>query len=183
VQEDQVRRAIDRLRADPTLVVTLTHALGSGDVVTAQARANPSRDDASALAGQLRQRKFDLQKRQVELSATLRVALASQNPALADQSLQDLQQTATQLAETEEALDDMLGLLRRGADRQADRRSRAAALELGAYRLQTIEQRFRDSGIKDVESRLTVGRAAAKPPEGGGEQGSIEIKFDRRAKQ
>ncbi len=181
-QDEQIKQMIERLRKDPTLEIALIHSLGSGDYVLSQQRANPSREDAEGLGRQLRQRKFDLQKQRVELAATLRVALASQSKTLADQALERLQSVSSELMDTEESLDDMLGLLRPGAARQADRRSKAAAIELGQYRLATIQERFLRSNVKDIAKRVTAGRPTASL-DNAPELGQVEIKFARRAKQ
>ncbi len=181
-QETQIKQMIERLKQDETLQIALTHSLGTADMVLSDQRANPSREDAEAIASRLRERKFDLQKRRVALSSTLRIAMASQNKPLADQTLTDLQRVSTELAETEEGLDDMLGLLRPGAQRYADRRAKASAIELGLYRLETVKARFLESNVKDIANRVAIARPNAKL-ENAPEQGQVEIKFARRAKQ
>jgi hypothetical protein len=181
-QESQIKQMIERLKQDPTLQITLNHTLGTADAELSNQRANPSQDDARAIAERLRQRKFDLQRQQVELSSTLRVALASQNKVLADESLASLKSVSANLAYTEESLDDMLGILRRGSARYADRRAKTASLELAKWRLEAIQDRFLSSDVKDIADRIAVARPTASL-ENAPEQGLVEIKFARRAKQ
>jgi hypothetical protein len=181
-QEEKIEAIIRRLKKDDTLQIALEHRLSTGDFELASQRANPARADAKALAESLRQRKFELQKQRVELSSKLRIALASQNQQLADQTLQQIQSVSKDLAQTEEGLDDMLGLMRPGADRYTERRAKGAAIELAQWRLGAIRERFLDSDVKDIASKVGGPRPNANldnPPE----QSEVVITFGRRAKE
>lgn len=181
-QEETIEQMVERLKKDDTLQIALEHRLSTGDFELANQRANPTGTDAKALAENLRQRKFDLQKRQVELSSKLRVALASQNQQLADQTLQQIQSVSKDLAQTEEGLDDMLGLFRAGAERYTDRRAKQAAIELAQWRLDAIREQFLDSDVMDIAARIGGPRPDAKL-DNAPEQSEVVITFGRRAKE
>lgn len=181
-QRQVLQELAQRLRKEETLQAQIIHTLGSGDVVLAGQRASPKRDEARELGQRLRQQKFDLQRKRIELSSTLRVAMASQNQALTDQTLNDLQQVSSQLASTELALDDMLSLLRPGAQRTLDRRARQAAIDLGQYRLEAVQEPLKSLQIKNFDTRVTVPRPNAKVVEGV-ERGSVTIVLTRQAKK
>jgi len=132
------------MKSEDELQLQLVHNLSTGDEVLAEQRANPSVEMAGQIAQQLRSKKFDLQKQSLELSSTLKVALASQNKALADSTLAELQQVATQIAQNDSALDETLNMLRPGADKQYDRRTKLTSIELGKTRLESIRSILRD---------------------------------------
>jgi hypothetical protein len=169
---------IERLRRDRTLDVTLSHELGGGDVARAMTRANPPPDEAAALAAQLRQRKGDLLARRARLGPTARAMVLS-DPAPgggggggdpAGEAVVQLRDLDAQLAATEDALDRVYDLLRPGADRQAERRTRLASLELARQRLDAIKQLIVAAGVPDAENRVRISapQFVAAPGDGGG---------------
>src|SRR6185437_1913576 len=120
------------------------------DIDRARQRSNPGRGDSLAIAQWLRQRKFDLQSRQALLSSQLRAAIAAQNRTQSDDLLEALQATCIELKETEEGLDQVLALVGPGADRQSDRRTKAAALVLANLRLRSVQEYILSSNVKSI---------------------------------
>ena len=61
-------------------------------------------------------------------------------------------------------MDRVYDLLRPGADRQADRRTRAAALDIGRQRLDVVRtalmQASAAAGVRDADQRVRVVRAS-----------------------
>lgn len=181
-QIEKIDQITDRLRKDPTLQIALEHRLSSSDYELVNRRANPDPVDASALAIRLREQKQDLQKRLVELSTQFRLALAAQDQEWAAQLQGQLQSVTEQLSRTEDALDDAFELIRPGADRVSERRAKSAALELARWRISAIRQRILDSGIRQIEDRVSGPRPTANIDDHS-EQGQVIISFGRRAKQ
>ena len=55
------------------------------------------------------------------------------------------------MAQNDDALDRLYGLLRPGADRQAARRTRGACLEYGKERLDAVKQALTAAGLTDMD--------------------------------
>ncbi|GEM_PF-6803911 len=130
----------ERARRDSSVQLVLRHELSEADRLLAEARANPSPEDAMDMIRTLRSRKQDLLAQEDVQSVTVRTRLASLSEAAAQGDLQDLQASWRQLAAVESSLDQLLDLQRPGADRQAGRRARAMALEIAQARLDAVQQ-------------------------------------------
>ncbi len=181
-QQAAIDALLKRMDEDDTLEVTLQHAIGKKDFALTQQRVNPLADDSLALAARLRQRRNDLLQQFAERSSRMRVAMASQNPAMATAALDALRTTSVELKQTEDGLDQILELLRAGADRQADRRTKAAALVLGDLRLQAVQQALLNTKLKGISDRVRKGTATLKAAEGD-DSGRVTLALVRRAKQ
>jgi hypothetical protein len=72
--------------------------------------------------------------------------------------------------------------MRPGADRYADRRAKAAAIELAQWRIGAIRERFVDSDVKDIAARIGGARPNANL-DNAPEQSEVVITFGRRAKE
>ena len=59
------------------------------------------------------------------------------------------------IAQTENAMDQLYDMLRPGADRQANRRTRAAAMEVGKRRLAAVKDALVSAGIAEQRVRQT----------------------------
>jgi len=179
-QLKQVQDVVARMKKDPTLVVTLQHTLGSGDITLAQQRVNPLKQDTTQLAEQYRQRKFMLQRRLAVQNGQARVALAGGGDASG--TLEALRATSVQLKETEDALDQVLELLRPGADRQAERRTKQAAILLGDLRLNAVQAALLGSGLPNIEQRVNKASSRFSLDEAGG-PGHVTMALVRQAKK
>lgn len=162
-QRATLDQLLNRLGRDSTLEVTIQQTLAPDDIDRARQRSNPGRGESLAIAQWLRQRKFDLQSRQALLSSQLRAAIAAQNPAQTDNLLEALQATCIELKETEEGLDQVLALVGPGADRQSDRRTKAAALVLANLRLRSVQEYILSSNVKLISHRLRKSNATYNP--------------------
>lgn len=162
-QRVTLNQLLDRLRRDPTLEVTIQQTLASDDIDRARLRSNPERGDSLAIAQWLRQRKFDLQSRQQSLSSQLRAAIAAQSRSQSDDLLEALRATCIELKETEEGLDQVLALVGPGADRQSERRTKAAALVLANLRLRSVQEYILSSNVKSISQRLRKSNATYNP--------------------
>ena len=155
IQRSDLDALVRRMQKDRTLQVTLRHEIGDGDVVLAAARANPPQDQCFAMAAQLRQRKAELLASRPAVAAAARAQLLAQ-PQSAEDPLLALRNLDRQIGAAEEGLDRLYELLRPGADRQADRRTRAACLQLAEQRLAMLNQMLASSGIPDANQRVHV---------------------------
>ena len=161
-----LNQLLERLRRDPTLEVTIQQTLAPDDIDRVRQRSNPDRGDSLALAQSLRQRKLDLQLQQARLSSEVRAGIASQNAVLTDNSLETLRAVSIELKETEDSLDQVFALLGPGADRQTDRRTKAAAILLADLRLRSVQQYLLSStNVQAISKRVRKANAAYNPDE------------------
>jgi hypothetical protein len=154
---------VQRMVKEPNLQLTIAHEFGSGDFQTVAARANPSAVEAAGLAYRLRARKLELSRLRAEVSGQAEAQLGTFDEVSAAPTLERLRAIDRDLAVTETALDRTYDLLRPGADRQADRRTRAAALEIASQRLDAVRAMFRSAGVADVENRIKLLHPAITP--------------------
>ena len=86
------------------------------------------------------------------------------------------------LAATEDALDRVYDMLRPGADRQAARRGRKAALAIAQARLNSIRAVFAASGFASLDERVHLTRPQFNPADGAAD-GNAEITVTVKKKQ
>ncbi len=155
---EQIKLALlaQRMIKEPALSLTIAHQFGSQDARTVAARANPSADEAKGLAYRLRARKLELSRLRSEVSGEAEAQLGTFDEASAAPTLLRLRAIDRDLAVTEIALDRTYDMLRPGADRQADRRTRAAALEIASQRLDAVRTMLRSAGVADVDARVKL---------------------------
>lgn len=154
---------VRQLREDPTAEVMVRHALGTGDVSLVSERVNPPPADAAALGQRLRTRKAELLRLRQDVSARARGQLIAGNDAAAG-SLASLRSIDVEIASTDDALDRLYALVRPGADRQADRRTRAACVELAKSRIDDIRENLAGSGAPKAADRVHVAPARFDAP-------------------
>lgn len=154
---------LEEAARNKNMVVDIQHQLGSDEVQLSIRRANPSPQQAAALASQLRQQRAELlSRRDVALAAAVAHAsglatLANEDPVLTLRSVQ------SELASVEQSFDFVFDLLRPGADRDASRRARAAALSLANARLQSVRSLVETVTGKAAAERVRVGVARFNP--------------------
>lgn len=154
----QLAPLLERLRDDEEIALTLRHELGRDDLAIAAIRVNPSRADCLDLFGRLRQRRLELLERRARLAAQTRAAHATGDRLDAVAGRERLSSVDTQLGETERALDDVLELLRPGAERQATRRTRDACIAIGKARLRVVREALLLDPAPDLEDRIQIVR-------------------------
>jgi hypothetical protein len=86
-------------------------------------------------------------------------------PHSAEEPLAAVRALDRQLGATEDALDRLYELIRPGADRQAERRTRAACLQLAEQRLAILNEMLASSGIPDAAQRVRRNVARRNVPE------------------
>jgi hypothetical protein len=145
-----------KMKDDPSLVVTVRHQLGSGDVTKAAERANPSKQQCDSLQEQLRTRKVALLNLRADTAGTAEAELMSKGAAAAEPTLRQLRAIDRDLAGVEDSLDEVCDLLRPGAEKRAQSRTRAAALQIAAVRLAEVKNVLLDAGLPDMKDRVKV---------------------------
>jgi hypothetical protein len=106
------------------------------------------------LAYRLRQKKLDLLAARAEAAGQARGELAAGATVNAfgdEPSVARLRAIDRELAKTEDALDRVYDMLRPGAERQTDRRTRAACIDFGQERLDAVQRAL----IEAVQSGAT----------------------------
>lgn len=146
----------EEARRDPNLRMVIVHELGAADLALAELRANPSPEQARRLVDQLqRQRQALLARRAQALQAARASAMGvssgdSQDPW---QAYRDL---LAELALVEESLDTLYELQRPGAERQAPRRTRAAAIEIARARLDAVRNQLIEQAGERTAERVQI---------------------------
>lgn len=154
---DKLKAIIERARRDRSVQVVLRHELSEADQVLAEARANPSPEDAADMVRTFRGRKQELLAQQEVQAVTLRTRLAAVPEQQMGDDLRGLRALQQQLDSVESALDQLLDLQRPGADRQSGRRARAMALTMGQARIDAVRQVI-------AEASRVAERTTAAPP-------------------
>lgn len=157
---------VDAMRADPALRVVVQHQLGGGDIDQAARLANPDPARAEELVTRLRDRKAALRREWGERAALTRAQYAVGSTDLAEAGTAHLRELDAEIVATEAALDRVFDLLRPGAERRREQRTRAAALALAELRLERIRAAILRRGGRDLEPRLDFRRPRFVPAEG-----------------
>lgn len=176
-----IQLAIKRMKDDGRVQVIIDQKIGAGDLSLAWQRANPSPEQVRQIAEQLRLQKFQLLNRRTDLQGQIRAQLAFGSEGTADR-LAELHQLDRELSATESALDRTYELMRPGADRQALRRARAAALEIAQQRLDLVTQQLISSNVPDAKERVKVTNLRFEPPADRTSPGEVTIRFIARGK-
>jgi hypothetical protein len=146
-QSAQLAPLLQKLHDDPALTVTLRHTLGGGDIRLAGVRANPTPEQSTALEAALRSRKQQLLQERADTAGQARAKLVSLGSIAAEPTLQHLRSIDRELESTEDSLDQIGELLKPGADRLTERRTRSAALQIASDRLSAIQSAILSTGI------------------------------------
>jgi hypothetical protein len=158
--ESQRRLAavLARAKRDKNVRVVIEHELGQDDVDVAAGRANPPAQQVAALAERLRERRRDMLRRRDELLVQARTAALSPGTGSASEgSLEAYRRLNVDLANLEDALDRLYDLQRPGAERQADRRTRSAAVGLADARLELVRLSVQSICGAAATDRVRVG--------------------------
>ncbi|MEM7515691.1 MAG: hypothetical protein AAF368_02035, partial [Planctomycetota bacterium] len=165
----ETEELVAMLRRDETIQLTVTHAFSEADRAHAARLANPSSKEARELTQRLRTRKQALIAERDDLALEARSLLAVGRSEEAETAATQVRAIDTDLSVTETALDEILQLLRPGAERRADRRTRRFGLELANLRLADVRRRLEALPVRSIAGRLTVRRPRWDDAVGDGE--------------
>lgn len=130
------------LAGNRSLELVLRHELGPGDREQAEQRANPPLDECRELVVRGRQRKAELLRARSEATTRARALLAVGDRE-AKRACEALQALDRELAAVEQRLDRVLDVERTQSERQADKRTRVAALDIAGDRLDAVAAQLR----------------------------------------
>ncbi|HEY2586057.1 MAG TPA: DUF748 domain-containing protein, partial [Tepidisphaeraceae bacterium] len=150
----RIAAAIEKLRRDDKLEVTIRQQLTAADVTLASARANPPPDEVLRLAGRLRARRSELLSLRAQLQGRGLVTLVAAGGGSASPDLERLRAVEQELAGIEDGLDRLYELLRPGADRLSGRRARRAALQIAQAREDAVRAALLASGLPRIADRV-----------------------------
>ena len=153
-QMQRLQKIVEKLRDDRLAQVQLKPELSESDVSLAGERANPNPQDAMDMIRSLRAQKSELMEQRREMAVQLRTQLAAEPEAGLQNELGRLRQMDRQILSTEDSLDKVLDLLRPGADRQAGRRTRGMAIDIGEARVRAIRAYLLASGLPRIADRI-----------------------------
>lgn len=166
VSSKDLRNALTRMLSEGDAVLALEHHLGRGDLVRADQLGNPSAEQCSQRAAQLRQQRAELLRRQAECSAEARALLLVGRVPEAESARARLIEAEQQLCLTESALDNVFERLRPGAERYREQRARVAALQIGQARLEAVRRALLALGLPRTETRVELRPPRLEPIEG-----------------
>jgi Domain of Unknown Function (DUF748) len=148
----ELLKLVEAMNKDRNMTIQLTHTIGGGDIERASTRANPTPQQAVSMANELRASRFELANRRATVAGQARAAAINEGDAAI---LIELRSLDRELARIDDALDRVLDLQRPGADRQAQRRTRAAALDVANWRIDGLRRFFVDAGVRDAATRVS----------------------------
>jgi hypothetical protein len=155
---------VGQLRDDDRLAVEIRHELAPGDLDRAGLRANPDPAEARSIVDMLRGKRVDLLNLRVQVAGQFRAALAANPDPAANRALYHrLRAIDIEIAQTEEALDLASDLFRPGAALQADRRTRAAALQIARERLDLVVLALTSADLPDLPARMVLATPQLQP--------------------
>lgn len=154
---------LERMRANANLVLVLQHELCAADVARAERLANPDERECRDLVERLRQQRRELVRARDEVAADARAYLAVARVDDARTASAQLRAIDAELGATESGLDRIAELLRPGAERKRDKRTRAAALALAEMRLMALRDGLLAS-LDPEEASLLVDRIELRKP-------------------
>jgi hypothetical protein len=169
LDDTQVKALVEllkRLKDNSDLTLTIRHTLGGKDVQLAMQRANPSPAECRDIEHQLLSHKAELLRLRADAAGQARAQLMALGETNAAAALDRLAAIDREIARTENALDQVLELLRPGADRQATRRMRAVALDFGRERLDAVRDVLWVSRVKHIADRVRIIDAQFNPTDG-----------------
>jgi len=163
--QDQAQLTLlaQRMIKEPELQLNVAHTFGNQEQQTINARANPSADEAQNIAYGLRVHKLELSRLRAEVAGQAEAQLSLFDESNATATIDRLRSIDRELAITETALDRTYDILRPGAEKQADRRTRAVAIEIAKQRLAAIREMLRTAGVFDAETRVKLANPSPTP--------------------
>ncbi|MCK6445188.1 MAG: DUF748 domain-containing protein [Planctomycetes bacterium] len=144
---ETLERFVDRFGDDERFVFAVQHRFAAADVERAARLANPSPQACKELSDRLRFDKADLARRREELAARARVDYAVGREEAAAEATLALRALERELGLAEDALDRVHELLKPGAERKRDQRTKAALNAIALERLARLKQVLVDRGI------------------------------------
>ncbi|MBI5432899.1 MAG: hypothetical protein HZA52_08725 [Planctomycetes bacterium] len=154
---------VRRFGSDDRHVFAVQHRFSKADLERAQRLANPSTEACRELSNRLRRTKAELLRRREELAARARVDYAVGRRDAAAAATIELRAQDRELGFNEDALDRVHELLRPGAERRRDQRTKAALVAIAIERVARLKQELVDRGIDPVRIEIRALKAVVDP--------------------
>ncbi|MCC6408685.1 MAG: DUF748 domain-containing protein, partial [Planctomycetes bacterium] len=154
---------VRRFGTDDRHVFAVQHRVSKADFERAERLANPSTEDCRELSNRLRRKKAELLRRREELAARARVDYAVGRYEAAAAATIELRAQDRELGFNEDALDRVHELLRPGAERRRDQRTKAALVAIAIERVARLKQELVDRGIDPVRVEIRALKAVVDP--------------------
>lgn len=150
--EDTILAWCDLMSEDPTLLITLTHEVGTTDIARMTERLDPPDDELRAAVDDLRTRRATLLEELATLRERARTVHAVSRTPESDPVVVRLGRLTEELGLVERTLDATLELLGPTGERRAELRIAKGCIALAEARLQGVRDRMLDNEV--VASRL-----------------------------
>lgn len=170
-QAEKLGELLEKLRRDDSLLLVVQHELGGGDLLRCEALANPDLETCREFAAGLRLTKARLWKERELVASQVRAEYAMGEIDRAESLAVELHALDAELGRTESALDQVYQLLRPGAERRRDKRTKKACLDLARLRLSIAKARLLYELGPEYAGRIDIRRPRFVPsddPRAGG---------------
>jgi hypothetical protein len=154
----KLQQLAEQLREQEGAAVTLRHELGRGDVDIAARRANPTIAECLELSVRLRNKRKEIAGMRDQWAAKARAVLGAGLDHEAQAAMERIRSLDLEAGLTERALDQVLELLRPGAERRASRRTRGGCIALGKARIEAVRDALLALDIPDGKGRVRTTR-------------------------
>jgi hypothetical protein len=163
---DKLAALLELVRSDSDLMLIIQHEFGGGDLLRCGDLANPDPQWCREFAIGLRLEKARLWKQRERAAERVRSEYTMGEIERAEAIAEELRRLDVDLGRTEDALDNIYQLLRPGADRRRDKRTKAACLELARLRLAVARTRLLAELGSEFAGRIELRRPRFAPAEG-----------------
>jgi hypothetical protein len=168
---------LERLADGEPLQVALRHDFSGKDLERAGERANPPREDCLEMAERLRREKARLLVRREEAAARARNAVLGGLWRESASATEALRRLDIEIQTADQGLQDLYDRARPGAERQAPRRAREAAVALARARLAAVAAALAAAG-EEAEKAVRIDRPGV-PEEAPGAVGRVIVTVTR----
>jgi hypothetical protein len=138
------------------------------DVARAARLANPELGDCKLLSDRLRAQKAELTRTRSEVAARAQVDFALARSSEAQAAVLRIRALDRELGSTEDALDRVHDLLRPGAEKRHEQRTRSAALAIADRRVVAVKALLVELGVDPARIQVRNFKARATAGEDGG---------------
>ncbi|MEN8148581.1 MAG: hypothetical protein ABFS86_02090, partial [Planctomycetota bacterium] len=159
---------IERMQDESDLTLTLEHEIGTADLEPVETRATPRQDDCRAIAEHLRLRQRRILEERATVVERARAYLVAGRAEESGQARKQLRAIDREIGNIARELDQVLAILRRGADRRKTRRTQLGCVALGRMRIEELARRMRAAKVQPDRIRYLRPRYADPEIEDGG---------------
>ncbi len=175
IDDAELKILLGEITDDVTVKVQLIHSIGHADIEVARLRANPPSDECIAFTERLRRRQRALLADRPTLVTAATDAVVAGLDRRAKIARTALREHDAELGTVTRAIDRWVTLATETSEHRTARRTRAAALQIAARRLELTAQRLTAAGVP--EDRIKIRRPGYDDPI---DQGEVRIERFRK---